>query len=131
MGSSEAAILLLAGRDAVLLDTRMKVLKSVGHSVVVARTRSEGLLAIGYFCFHAVILCRRFSEVERQFLGAEMWSIQPDIHLLDLGPGVWLPRNLIEAVRVKLLCAGSTSATHARRLTEETFVPLRYAPLSF
>ncbi|HKR26208.1 MAG TPA: hypothetical protein VJS11_02095 [Acidobacteriaceae bacterium] len=75
------------GEDRLLLETRRRVLESIGLTVVTANSAAETLQRIPQLRFDLAILCHSVPAHERRGLAAALRSVNPAAPILLVGRG--------------------------------------------
>ena len=101
-----------AGEDRLLLETRRRVLESLGLKVMTAGSAREALEQIPGLHFDIAILCHSVSVHRRQELAAALRMANPAAPILLVGRGF---AGLVEAESVEI---DAIIDPHPARLTE-------------
>jgi CheY-like chemotaxis protein len=101
-----------AGEEPLLLDTRRRLLESLGLAVVTATGLREALERIPKFHFDLAILCHSLPIHQRQRIAAALRQVNPTVPVLLVGRG---SARLIEAEGTEI---DAIVDPHPARLTD-------------
>ena len=90
-------ISLSVGKDPVLLETRNKVLRSGGYSVVSSASSTEALRVFLAGDFDLVILCHSIPKSERQALAKAVHDHSPKTTVVVISAGLPVPEPPADA----------------------------------
>jgi hypothetical protein len=113
MKSASAAVLLAVGNDAVLLQTRVAVLRTAGFHVIVAQTGDQAKVAARYFAFQAVLLCHSLGTQAQDALAIDLGCCSKrELPILKLQQHECQPASLIVSVRTLVDKYRTTDPSH-------------------